>query len=143
MNSTFVKIDDKYDDKCDECEEKSELNIDDFPTLKQLWFARNTYGKCVWTSAIGANNVRMVEMMLNQGVKADTEITVGSRFALGFAVTSGYLEMFQLLLKHGADIEITDKFGNNIFHIIAINNRSNEFLDALQASTQYRALTFK
>lgn len=143
MNSTFVKIDDKYDDECDECEGKPKLNIDDFPTLKQLWFARNHNGKCVWTSAITSNNVRMVEMMLNQGVSADTEITMGSRFPLGYAAVSGYLEMFQLLLKHGADIEITDKFGNNIFHIIAISKRSNELLDALQESAQYRALISK
>ncbi|XP_053673583.1 uncharacterized protein LOC128723841, partial [Anopheles nili] len=71
---------------------------------------------------------RILEYLLASGLFAvDTKDAIGST-ALFHALSRAPLETFDILVRHGADVEHCNRFGHNVLSIAAMHNR----LDALQ-----------
>lgn len=65
-------------------------------------------------TAIEEGRANVVEYLLEKGAFLKPKM-------LGQAAGSGYVEIVQILIRHGADVNYTDEYGHNAIHWATIN----------------------
>jgi ankyrin repeat protein len=103
------------------------VSRNDFETAKQLVDDDERRFDQFWTFLMQACSERkkaIVDFLLNSGVAVDKTNPSGLT-ALMFAAISGDEDIFELLLKHNADVMKKDRWGWTVFHVAAKWNRKN------------------
>ena len=113
-----------------------------------LIFSRNLYLFMKYlmyfsSIAVTSNKPEILDYILSRGQSPDEPANSMRNSALQIAVMNNYLELARVLMKHGADVFITDAFGRDVLTYIHSAEMINTTDPSLKSEASCKTLLIK